>query len=162
MDWLTGDIITHSQDNYNGYGMGPGNVTFTSPHAGFANVSGSVWITRDIGRSVNWALYINNVLITNGNVQSGDPYNRDNPLNLADGLGGATALENISLQTGDVLKLEFTSVSSGGDLVGVNLTVSYNTQQPTAVMFGPSSYLSFADSPFYNNTEFSIFTLRIL
>ena len=47
-DWEAGDIVTHSQDAYNGSGEGRSNVTFTfpGPNSGFANIGGSVWIAE--------------------------------------------------------------------------------------------------------------------
>jgi hypothetical protein len=81
-DWEAGDIVTHSQDDGNGKDKGKSNVTFTfpGPNPGFANISGSVWIARDIGRAVGWALYHNGKLLTEGSLYGGDPNVRDRPL----------------------------------------------------------------------------------
>jgi len=60
---------------------------------------------RDIGRSNHWALYNNGVLFTQGDISSGDPYNRASPFNFANGSGGALVLQNIPMTVGSVFEL---------------------------------------------------------
>ena len=125
-DWLAGDVIVHSTDGFNGIGNGPANVLWTSPIAGLASITGSVWLGRDIGRSVDWSLLINGVAITGGSLSSGDPFNRASPFLFSAGSGGAAAINNLAVSPGNTLELLFqTSPPSGpGDFVGVNLNLS--------------------------------------
>jgi len=63
--------------------------------------------------------------LTSGEIFSGDPYDRANPFYFSDGSNGPTAITNLVIRSGDVLKLEFVSeYPNAGDFVGVNLTVT--------------------------------------
>jgi hypothetical protein len=125
-DWLAGDVIVHSTDGFNGIGNGPANVLWTSPNVGLASITGSVWLGRDIGRSVDWSLLKNGVAITGGSLSSGDPFNRASPFLFSAGSGGAAAINNLAVSPGTTLELLFvtTPPSGPGDLVGVNLNLS--------------------------------------
>jgi hypothetical protein len=125
-DWLAGDVIVHSTDGFNGIGNGPANVLWTSPIAGLASITGSVWLGRDIGRSVDWSLLINGVAITGGSLSSGDPFNRASPFLFSAGSGGAAAINNLAVSPGNTLELLFQTLppSGPGDFVGVNLNLS--------------------------------------
>ena len=124
-DWLAGDVIVHSTDGFNGIGNGPANVLWTSPIAGLASITGSVWLGRDIGRSVDWSLLINGVAITGGSLSSGDPFNRASPFLFSAGSGGAAAINNLAVSPGNTLELLFPTCLLGpGDFVGVNLNLS--------------------------------------
>src|SRR5262249_3702848 len=57
-DWQAGDIIVHTTDPVSGAGGGFANVAWKSPFSGTVNVTGAVWLARDIGRSNNWTLYL--------------------------------------------------------------------------------------------------------
>ena len=122
-DWQFGDIAMHSTDDANGVGNGIGNVIWTSPMTGTIKVSGNIWPGRDIGRSNHWAIYLNQSLITSGDVASGDPFSRTNPMSFASGAFGTT-LNGLNVVPGDVLKLEISRASTLGDFAGVNLTVT--------------------------------------
>lgn len=115
-DWIEGDVVTHTWDAGNGNGNGQSNVTWTSPVNGIVDISGSVWMTIDQGRAVDWILSENGITLTSGSLYSGDPWSRANPADLL--------VENQLVYVGDVLKLELPTASSSGDLVGVTLTVS--------------------------------------
>ncbi len=130
-DWLTGDIIMHSTDGFNGVGSGDGNVIWTSPINGFATISGSVWMGRDIGRGNHWALFNDGILLTEGDIASGDIYNRNSPYHFSNGSGGAFVLQNIPVSIGEVFELRITKTSSFGDYAGVNFTVN-TTPKPSA------------------------------
>jgi len=123
LDVLTGDIVTHTTDNLNGPGHGPSNVLWTSPSAGTMNVSGGVWIALDRGRSNDWSIYLNDVLLTGGSISSGDAYDRSAPFLFSNGSGGASALSNLIVSSGDELRLEFAKTSTYGEFVGVDLQV---------------------------------------
>jgi hypothetical protein len=58
-DWQFGDIVTHSTDSFNGIGSGLSNVIWTSPLNGKIDVSGGVWMGRDIGRGNHWDISLN-------------------------------------------------------------------------------------------------------
>lgn len=124
-EWQNGDVITHTI-SYSGYT----DVTWTSPFAGTIDISGSVWATRDIGRSNNWSLYkdpaTSATFLTGGTVGSGDAYSRSSPFQFSTGSGGASVLGNIPVTVGSVIQLRL-GVSSGsieGDYAGVNFTVT--------------------------------------
>jgi hypothetical protein len=122
-DWELGDIVVHTTDTSNGIGSGLANVIWTSPADGTIDVSGSVWMGRNIGRSNHWDLSLNGISITSGDIFSGDAFDRASPFSFAAGTGGAAALSDVMVAAGDVLKLELTKTSNFGDYVGVNFTV---------------------------------------
>jgi hypothetical protein len=122
-DWIAGDIVVHTTDLVNGAGNGNANVTWTSVDDERVNVSGSVWMGRDIGRSNHWTLYSGATALSSGDISSGDPYSRDHPFDLSTGSGGPTALMLIRVSHGDTIRLEFVRTSDAGDFVGVNLTI---------------------------------------
>jgi len=80
-------------------------------------------------------LYDNSTLLTGGSLFSGDPFDRANPCNLAAGSGGASAIENIPLQAGDVIKLEFTSWNVG-DFAGVNFSINTVPEPSSLILLG--------------------------
>lgn len=124
VDWQLGDIVTHSTDNVNGVGSGPSNVIWTSPLNGTIDVSGGVWMGRDIGRGNHWEISKNGALLTAGDIASGDPYQRSDPFNFSAGSGGPTVLNQIPVLVGDVLRLQITKTSIPGDYAGVSLSVT--------------------------------------
>jgi hypothetical protein len=65
--------------------MGLANVTWTSPINGVVDISGAVWMGRDIGRANDWRLYLNGGLLTGGSIWSGDPYSRASPFTFESG-----------------------------------------------------------------------------
>lgn len=126
-DWQTGDVLTHTTDGFNGIGSGSANVTWTSPGNGSVNISGAVWMGRDIGRGNHWTLSHNGVTLTQGDIFSGDAYSRSNPFNFASGSGGAPVLTNVPIATGDSIKLQLDKTGSPGDYSGVNFTINFIT-----------------------------------
>lgn len=125
-DFIEGDIVMHTWDASNGTGNGQGNIVWTSQGSGVINVTGSTWIGRDIGRSINWSIMKNATTLTDGNVQSGDFYNRANPYDFADASGGSGAISNISVVAGDqIIFMTDTANGSFGDFVGINFRVDY-------------------------------------
>jgi hypothetical protein len=121
LEVLTGDVVVHSTDDFNGRFSGIANVIWTSPINGVIDISDAVWMTRDIGRGNEWNLWLNGVSLTSGNIFSGDPFNRANPFHFANGLGGPAALNDIAVSTGDVIELRIVRTTTFGDDVGVNL-----------------------------------------
>jgi hypothetical protein len=135
-DWQFGDIVTHSTDNFNGIGSGPSNVIWTSPLTGNIDVSGGVWMGRDIGRGNHWDISLNGISLTGGDIFSGDPFNRSNPFAFSAGSGGPTVLNQIPVAVGDVLKLQITRTSEPGDYAGVNLTITAIPEPSTIIVWG--------------------------
>ena len=133
-DWQIGDVVVHTQDDGHGAGHGPATVTWTSPMDGVVDVAGGVWMGRDFGRSNHWSLFLNGVLISGGDIWTGDPYDRANPYDFAVGSGGAAALNDIPVVTGDVVALQITRTTSSGDYVGVNFTVTAIPEASTSTL----------------------------
>jgi hypothetical protein len=123
-DWQFGDIVTHSTDGFNGVGSGPSNVIWTSPLNGRIDISGGVWMGRDIGRGNHWELSLNGTLLSAGDIFSGDSFNRASPFLYTSGSGGPAVLSQVPVVVGDVLQLQITKTSSPGDYAGINLTIS--------------------------------------
>jgi hypothetical protein len=134
-DWQLGDIVTHSTDGFNGIGSGLSNVIWTSPLNGVIDVSGGTWMGRDIGRGNHWDISLNGNLLTEGDIFSGDSFDRSSPFAFAAGSGGPAVLNQISVVTGDVLRLQFTKTSAPGDYAGVNLTISA-VPEPSGIVAG--------------------------
>lgn len=123
-DWQLGDIVTHSTDDFNGVGSGPSNVIWTSPFNGMIDVSGGVWMGRDIGRGNHWDISKNGTSLTGGDIFSGDLFNRNNPFLFSAGSGGTVVLNGIPVAVGDVLRLQITRTSLPGDYAVVDLAVT--------------------------------------
>ncbi|MEW6302913.1 MAG: PEP-CTERM sorting domain-containing protein [Verrucomicrobiota bacterium] len=126
-DWQIGDVITHTWDAGSSGGISTpnANVMWTSPGAGQIDLSGAVWLARDIGRSVDWSLAINGQALSGGMLFSGDPYNRSNPFNLAAGSGGAGVLNDVTVAAGDQVALSLITRSASGDFAGVNFQIEF-------------------------------------
>jgi hypothetical protein len=80
-------------------------------------------MVRDIGRSNNWILLRNGVVISNGSLFSGDPYSRASPFDFADGAAGAAALQRVPVLVGDSIELRIERTSMNGDFVAVRLQI---------------------------------------
>jgi len=120
-DFQPGDIVTHTSRP----DVPNSNVTWTSDLDGLIDIVGSVWATRELGRSNDWFVYLNDQLLTSGTVSSGDPFDRANPFPLDAGSGGPGPLKNVPVTLDDVVKLEFQQLYGfGEDYVGVNLTIT--------------------------------------
>jgi hypothetical protein len=126
-DYEPGDVVCHTQDEANGIGSGPAGIVWRSPVDGTVDVSGAVWMGRDIGRSNHWSLWLNDVKLTEGDIASGDPYSRAAPFDFDAGTGGAAALSSLGVRFGDVLKLLLERTSLYGDFVGVRMHVSFTS-----------------------------------
>lgn len=126
-DWLDGDVVVHSTDGANGRGYGIANVTWTSPESGIYDIDGGLWITRSLGRSNDWSLYLDDQLLTSGSIFDGDIYSRSNP--------NSFNLENLNISAGSVLKLEVVKTSGYGDFVGVNLNINNSVIPEPATIF---------------------------
>lgn len=135
-DWVSGDIVVHTWDSVNGVGNGEANVIWTAPVATVVNLSGGAWLGRDIGRSVRWELYLNANLLSQGNLFTGDTFNRASPFLFSNGTGGPGAINNLAVNPGDVVTLQYVTTSSAGDFVGMNFTVSTIPEPATLGLAG--------------------------
>lgn len=135
-EMLLGDVIVHSIDFANGIGNSPANVAWTSLIDGIASISGAVWQARDIGRSNHWSLSIDGVVVTGGDISAANS-SRAVPFDFTAGSGGASALTNISVFAGQVIKLQLdeTSTNNFGDFVGVKFSVNV-VPEPSTVLLG--------------------------
>ena len=124
MDFLVGDVVVHSTDEINGPFSGVSNVIWTSPINGVIDISGAVWMARDINRSNTWELLLDGVSLTSGAISSGDPFDRDNPFAFAVGSGGPSVLDDIAVSVGDEIELRIVKTSAAGDVVGVKLAIT--------------------------------------
>jgi hypothetical protein len=124
-DWIAGDVVVHSTDGSNGVGNGVANAAWISPCNGTASISGHVWMGRDIGRSNNWRLLHNALVLTGGMIASGDAFSRASPFLFENGSGGAAVLQSRAVTAGDVLVIEIERASAAGDFVGVNYVVTF-------------------------------------
>ena len=123
--WLTGDVIIHTTDPFNGIGFGVGNFLWTSPIDGTITISGDAFEARGLpGRNNAWSLLVNGVTVSAGNLIPGDGYDRTNPFLFSTGSGGVAVLtQNVTV--GSTIDLVLTDIGGtsggGGDFVGVNL-----------------------------------------
>ena len=131
-DFEAGDVAVHTTDDTNGVGNGNANVVWTSPIEGTVDVSGTVWMGREIGRSNDWFVYKNATLLSQGSIASGDAFSRANPFELTDGSTGPDPFTDVPVAVGDVIRLEFAKTSTFGDLVGVNLSILVASLAPSA------------------------------
>lgn len=137
-DVIPGDVLMHSRDNANGGTNGEGSIVWTAPINGSVSIAGSVWISRDIGRSLVWNLRHNGTLLTSGGVASGDSYSRANPMALGAGSGGPFVLHAIAVNPGDTIAFENLTAPASpyGDLIAINLGISYGAPIAAAVSVG--------------------------
>ncbi len=144
-DWLDGDVLCHTTDPANGVGSGGASVMWTSPSKGTATVSGAVWMGRDINRSNHWSIFKNGILLTGGDISSGDPYSHANPFTFSAGSGGAAAISNLSVNPNDQIALNLDRTSNSGDYVGIHFTVTLVT--PVGVGAGEAAARVVLEAP---------------
>ncbi|MBN2583050.1 MAG: PEP-CTERM sorting domain-containing protein [Planctomycetes bacterium] len=98
---------------------------WTSPIAGDIVISGSVWNTWMSGRTMQWQLLVNDVIVSQGELYGNGVYDDDNPFLLGGGSGGAAALMQ-TVGVGDTVELGLRSISQSGNLgdwVGVDFQI---------------------------------------
>jgi len=129
-DWLVGDVIVHSTDDVNGVNNGLANVTWTSPASGIYDINGGLWMGRDIGRSNDWNLYLEDDVLASGSLFTGDIYSRANPYFFN--------IQGVNIAEGSVLKMEFVKTSDFGEFIGVDLNINNSVvpEPATMLLFG--------------------------
>jgi hypothetical protein len=129
-----GTVIMHTAETAR-TGTEFSSVTWTSPGAGNAVVTGGAWVQKDSDRPQVWEILVNGVSVTGGPLTLGEAYNQSAPFDFISGSGGSSAL-HVPVSTNDVIELLFHRQSSAtpGTLVGMTFAVAF-----TAIPEPPSS-----------------------
>ena len=125
LDAVAGNILVHSTDGASGADTAHANLIWTAPSAGTASIFGDIWLARNIGRSNDWMISLNDTVLTTGSVTSTDVYSRTNPMPFSMGSGGAGVLIDIAVDTGDIIELRIIRTSQFGDWVGIHMIVDH-------------------------------------
>ncbi|MBK9137279.1 MAG: Ig-like domain-containing protein [Verrucomicrobia bacterium] len=116
--WSLGEggtnVVAHSAEQ-DRTGSDVTKARWTSPTNGVAKIRGCIWMPADLGRRVGWQLRKNGIVLTSGEVYSGDPYDAANPCWFELGSGGPAVLTQPVL-AGDYLELALISLSENGNL----------------------------------------------
>lgn len=123
-DLLAGDVVVHSTDGTNGVGNGIARVRWTAPGPGKVDISGGVWIGRDIGRANTWRLKAGDTVLRSGTVSSGDAFSRASPALFSSASGGGQ-LNQRPVGCNGSITLEVEQASTFGDFVGINFTIAF-------------------------------------
>jgi hypothetical protein len=105
-------------------------VQWTAPAAGTIDLSGSVWMWRDLGRHEALSLFANdNALISGVPIPiRSDGVNSSNPFTLAQAIvaggGGAGSLLDIPVTSGETIILAARRIDTE-DFVGMNFTINF-------------------------------------
>ncbi|MEQ1933541.1 MAG: lectin-like protein, partial [Fimbriimonadaceae bacterium] len=121
-DAQVGDIVMHGAVNSR-TGSVNTSAIFTSNFVGPAIISGHTWLTRQIGRTMEWQIYKNGVFLTKGTLTGNGSTTRANPVLFSSGTGGPAVL-NTNLVIGDKVELRYFSTDNLPDVAGVNFTIS--------------------------------------
>lgn len=141
LDLQVGDIAMHGRCCSDLNSVDEANVTWTSDLNGVATISGATWWGGFVGRNVDWSIYINNALVTGGNIGDGDAFDRTNPFDFATGSGAAGVL-TFNTMVGDVVRFEATKGpgSPFDHFIGVDLTIDVTpsaiAEPGTLALFG--------------------------
>lgn len=100
-------------------------TTWTSPVDEAVDLTGVLWYAHTgIARNADWRIRVNDAVITGGNVAWDDGSSSANPTPLANGSGGAPAIDSIPVDPGDVITLEFKSSNTFACVIGIGLTIT--------------------------------------
>ena len=134
LDFPLGRAGGHMSNEYGLYMA----VKWTAPAAGTLDISGGLWMFRDIGRRALASLYINNVAVfddvlippTFTGCNSSATFSLSDAM-IADGRSPSALLE-IAVQSGDtvVLAVRKAAESPYGDYVGMDFTLDLSTGSP--------------------------------
>ena len=103
---------------------GPAVVRWTATGDGEVDISGGIWLIRNLGRDMTWELRQNGVVFTSGTLTWGST--SSNLLGFDLGAGGAAALRR-QVKPGETIDLYLHKASGidWDDFVGVELTYTY-------------------------------------
>jgi hypothetical protein len=117
-DATVGAILVHGNDPANGTDVDLANVTWTSPVNSNLFVHGALWHTDDpnhAGRSADWRLWLNGILLDTGNLAHGDAFGPLSPRSFS---------LPIAVAAGDVVKLEFERTHAFGTYCCVQMAIT--------------------------------------
>ncbi len=126
-DYLTGDIVVHSQDPSNGAGQGQATIVWTAPASGTITFTGAIWYAHStVDRSDDFALSLGADTLASGTVAFDNTYTtvgsgRTNPDDFS-------STSSIAVNAGDQVDLLIQRTSgSVGALSGVQLSIAETT-----------------------------------
>jgi hypothetical protein len=132
---------------------------WTAPSSGKISISGSAWDANYEGVLYLWWLTLNG--LHDGSALSssteGSGGTRDLPQDFSSGSGGATALQNISVQSGDQVELTVFLYSwPPGKAIGVNFTVAFTPDSVDPVAAIEALALAVVEMNLQNGIENSL------
>jgi hypothetical protein len=126
-DYLTGDIVVHSQDPSNGAGEGQATIIWTAPASGTITFTGAVWYAHStVNRSDDFTLSLGANTLASGTVAFDNTYTtvgsgRTNPDDFS-------SSSSIAVNAGDQVDLVIQRTGgSVGALAGVQLAITETT-----------------------------------
>jgi hypothetical protein len=125
LDLQPGDVAAYSDDPVIGVGGLPARFTWKSLVDGQVAMTGAIWLGRDVGNNVDWAIEVEGTTVTFGTVITGDAFDRASPFFFEMGSAGYGALQRISVLTDDEITLvvQRGATSPAGEIVGVEMTI---------------------------------------
>ncbi|HQR44194.1 MAG TPA: PEP-CTERM sorting domain-containing protein [Gemmatales bacterium] len=119
-------------------------MIWTSTTTDTIDISGNTWLGRDIGRGNTWSIWKNGTMLTSGVVTDGDAFNRSNPFLFANGTGGASALQGVSVVPGDIIMFQAVRTTGAGDFIGVNMSITTSAvPEPATIALTSLSAVAF-------------------
>ncbi len=121
--WQIGDVIGHSTN------MGGGanaNITWTSPAAGYIDISGAAWNAyHAAGRDDLWRLWVDGAVVAQrGSIISVARGSTD--ALFTNNLVPGGSLDHVLVAAGDTVVFQIQTLSSNGHFVGMDLTIGFD------------------------------------
>jgi len=118
LDYQTGDIVVHSQDNTNGPGEGQATIVWTAPVSGTFTFTGAVWYAHSgVTRSNDFALDLGATTLASGTVTNG--INRSTP----DAFASSGSIVVLAGQQVDLI-IQRSAGQTLGSFAGVQLDIT--------------------------------------
>ena len=133
VEYELGDVVMHGAVS-NRTGSVNTSAVWVSPQAGVAIMSGHTWMTRNIGRQMDWQLFKNAAMVSSGHMGPGTT-SRNNPFLFLNGSGGVAALTQ-TVAAGDRLELRFHSLDLLPDIAGVEYSIELVPEPATLAALG--------------------------